>query len=151
MDGITVFDVADWFLHKKSFTHKQLQKLCYYAQAWHYTLLGEPLFEEEFQAWIHGAVCPPLYARFASYGWTPIKKLKGKSPKFSSESLQVLRSVYDTYSKLSGAQLESLNHSELPWRKARGDLLPYEPSENVISLESMRKFYGEAYRQAQGD
>ncbi|MBQ3617826.1 MAG: DUF4065 domain-containing protein [Bacteroidales bacterium] len=147
----TVFDVAEWFLHRKSFTHKQLQKLCYYAQAWHYVLLKEKLFDEEIQAWIHGPVCPALYARYASYGWESIKKMRGKSPIFSDKTLSVLWAVYNTYSKLTGAQLEALTHSELPWRKARGNLKPYEPCENKISCESMMTYYGQKFKEAQGD
>lgn len=27
-------EVAEWFLRKEPMTHKKLQKLCYYAQAW---------------------------------------------------------------------------------------------------------------------
>lgn len=150
-DRSTVFEVAEWFLHRKSFTHKQLQKLCYYAQAWHCALLDKPLFEENFQAWIHGPVCPALYAHYANYGWQPIKKLSGNSPKFEKDSLQILKSVYRTYSRFDGAQLEALTHSELPWQQARGDILPYEPSENVIHVDSMKKYYAEKYRQAQGD
>lgn len=147
----TVFNVAEWFLHRKSFTHKQLQKLCYYAQAWHYALLGKKLFEEEIQAWIHGPVCPVLYARYASYGWTPIKRIRGEVQKFSAETSNVLRAVYNTYAKFTGEQLESLTHSESPWQEARGTLKPYEPCENVISVESMRKYYAQKYKQAQGD
>lgn len=147
----SIFDVADWFLHKKSFTHKQLQKLCYYAQAWHCALLDKPLFDEEFQAWIHGPVCPALYALYAECGWQPIKKRDGKAPKFHSDSLQLLNSVYRTYAKLNGAQLEALTHSELPWKKTRGDLEPYEPSNKIIPLDLMRNFYVEKYQQAQGD
>ena len=150
-DEITVFEVARWFLHKKSFTHKQLQKLCYYAQAWHLALLDRPLFAEEFQAWIHGPVCLDLYSFYADYGWNKIDRLTGDAPQFEGDSLQVLKAVYRTYSKLSGAQLEALTHSEKPWQVARGDIPPYEPSTNVISNDVMRQFYAEAYKQAQGD
>lgn len=148
---VTVFDVANWFLCKKSFTHKQLQKLCYYAQAWHLALLDRALFNEDFQAWIHGPVCPALYPRYADNGWLPIEKFTGNEPKFADDSLQILNAVYLTYSDLSGAQLESLSHSELPWQIARGDIPPTEPSTNVISRDVMRKYYGEQYRQSQGD
>lgn len=151
-DGdITILKVAEWFLHKKSFTHKQLQKLCYYAQAWHCALLGRPLFTEEFQAWIHGPVCPKLYPHYADYRWNKIPRLAGNSPKFPAETTDVLRAVYNTYSKFDGAQLETLTHSELPWQQARRDIPPFEPSENVISTDLMGKFYGEKYKQAQGD
>ena len=146
-----VFDVAKWFLHKKAFTHKQLQKLCYYAQAWHLALLNKPLFEAEIEAWVHGPVIPILYCYYVNYGWEKIKRLTGKSPEFEDETLEVLKAVYRTYSKFDGSQLESLTHSELPWREARGNLAPYETCNNPISLESMGKYYGEKYRQAQGE
>lgn len=148
---VTVFDVAKWFLHKKSLTHKQLQKLCYYAQAWHCALLNRPLFAEPFQARIHGPVCPPLYSKYAEHGWNKIDRLKGSAPKFSAETANVLRAVNNTYAKFDGEQLEALTHSERPWQEARGNLQPFEPSENVITTSAMRKFYSEQYRQAQGD
>ena len=146
-----IFKVADWFLHKKSFTHKQLQKICYYAQAWHLALLGRPLFEDEIQAWIHGPVSPVLYHLYSSYGWQKIDRLKGTSPTFEKDTLEVLNAVYRTYSKFSGEQLESLTHSESPWQESRGNLKPYESCENVISFQSMKKYYTEKYKQSQGD
>lgn len=148
---ITVFEVAEWFLHKKALTHKQLQKLCYYAQAWHMALLGRPLFKEEIQAWIHGPVCPSLYAVYSGTGWSPIKRMKGNAPAFADDSIQVLKAVYKTYGHLTGGQLETLTHSEKPYQKARGNLAPYEPSNNIISTEMMRQYYAEKYKQAQGD
>jgi uncharacterized phage-associated protein len=35
-------------------------------------LYGDPLFEEDFQAWIHGPVIPVLYQKYKSFGWQPI-------------------------------------------------------------------------------
>ena len=34
----SVLDVANWVLTHEAMTHKKLQKLCYYAQAWYYAL-----------------------------------------------------------------------------------------------------------------
>lgn len=146
-----IFEVAEWFLCKKSFTHKQLQKLCYYAQAWHLALLKEPLFAEEFQAWIHGPVSPILYHAYSQYGWQKINRRKEKPPQFPEETLGVLRAVYRTYSKFDGEKLEALTHSETPWQEARAGLKPYESCENVISCQSMENYYAEKYKQAQGD
>ena len=148
---INVFNVAHWFLHKKSLTHKQLQKLCYYAQAWHLALLDEKLFDEEIQAWVHGPVIPALYACYADYGWLPIPQEKEEYVQFSEPTIDVLNAVYNTYAQFSGEQLESLTHSELPWKEARGNLAPYEVCTNRISLETMKKYYDEKYKQAQGD
>jgi len=40
----------------------KLQKLCYYAQAWHMVWEDETLFDEDFQAWANEPVCRSLYA-----------------------------------------------------------------------------------------
>jgi len=34
----SVLNIAQCFLSKQGMTHKKLQKLCYYAQAWHLAL-----------------------------------------------------------------------------------------------------------------
>ena len=57
----SVFDIANWFLSRQEMTHKKLQKLCYYAQAWSYALYNRPIINAEFQDWVHGPVCPQLY------------------------------------------------------------------------------------------
>jgi uncharacterized phage-associated protein len=62
-----VKDIAKWFLSKESMSHKKLQKLCYYSQAWYCALYnGTPLFEDEVQAWIHGPVIASLYPIYDS-------------------------------------------------------------------------------------
>ena len=59
---VNVRDIANWFLSRNDMTHKKLQKLCYYAQAWYCALYdGTPLFDDEIQAWVHGPVIPALY------------------------------------------------------------------------------------------
>ncbi len=47
-----VFDVAAYILNKQGrMTTMKLQKLCYYAQAWHLVWAEKPLFDEPIQAW----------------------------------------------------------------------------------------------------
>jgi len=41
-------------------SHKKLQKLLYYVDAWHYVHLGRPIVDENFEAWIHGPVVPEV-------------------------------------------------------------------------------------------
>ena len=41
--------IAKCFLSKQSMEHKKLQKLCYYAQAWHCALEGKTLFSETIE------------------------------------------------------------------------------------------------------
>src|SRR5260221_3271487 len=74
---ISCFDVADYFIRLANETgsfisNLKLQKLVYYAQAWHLGIKGAPLFQEDFQAWVHGPVIPELYQKYKSFAWQPI-------------------------------------------------------------------------------
>ena len=69
----SVFEVANWFLTKEAMTHKKLQKLCYYAQAWCYALKGYRLMDTVFEAWVHGPVSPVLYDKFKCFRFNSIK------------------------------------------------------------------------------
>lgn len=149
---VNVRDVAKWFLSHKSMTHKQLQKLCYYAQAWYCALYdGTPLFEDEVQAWVHGPVIPTLYTIYAGYKWLEIPKNEFDTSKFDDKVLDVLNAVYDTYGDLTGDQLESLTHSEEPWIQARGSLKPWETSVAPITCDVMRTYYSKEYERSQND
>ena len=54
--------LAKWFISRverdsgDDITHLKLQKLLYYAQAWHLAHTNAPLFNKEIKAWTHGPV-----------------------------------------------------------------------------------------------
>jgi uncharacterized phage-associated protein len=147
-----VRDIASWYLSHEPMTHKKLQKLCYYAQAWYCTLYdGTPLFEDEIEAWVHGPVIPAIYRAYSGYQWNDIPQQDFDEAKFSESVLDILESVWETYGKFTGNQLESLTHSEDPWKMARGDLKPWEICTAPISRESMRAYYGKLYKESQGE
>ena len=147
-----VRDIANWFLSHDSMTHKKVQKLCYYAQAWYCALYdGSPLFSDEIQAWVHGPVIPSLYPVYADYKWSAIPKADFDASTLDEKVTDVLDAVYNTYGELSGDQLESLTHSEDPWIEARGALKPWELSTTPISCASMRRYYARKYEQSQND
>lgn len=57
-----VFDVAAYILQQQGcMTTMKLQKLCYYAQAWHLAWTGHSLFPERVEAWMNGPIMPDLY------------------------------------------------------------------------------------------
>lgn len=135
-----VFLMARAFLFIEGMTHKKLQKLCYYAKAWYLALYDENIIHKQFQAWVHGAVQPELYDAYKGYGFDIIPKtesIHGVPETFLSFS----REIYDAYGHLSGDELEEINHSEMPWIKARGNCKPWERCTNVISEEDMKTFY----------
>lgn len=146
-----IYEVAERFLSFESMSHKKLQKLCYYAQAWHLALLGEPLFDERIEAWIHGPVSPDLYHEYKEYGWQPIPKVSKDGMDFSDQSEDLIKEVMRVYGHLDGDELEMLTHEEKPWQEAREGYDDLEPSHQKIVNESMRKYYLKEYEELQND
>ncbi len=151
MNKATVFDVANYFVSFGKMTHKKLQKLCYYAQAWHLALLNEPLFNSEFEAWIHGPVCPELYHEYKFYGWQDIPQKDFQNKYLSEKTLIILEAVCETYNHFTGDELELLTHSEEPWKSSRGSLEEWEPSCEIIPKKMMKEYYKKVYEQEQND
>lgn len=138
-----VYDVARFFLSKESMSHKKLEKLCYYAQAWYLANHGTPLVNNRFEAWVHGPVSPDLYTHYRDYGWAPIPQVSDKNFIFTNTELDLLEKVYETYGDYTADELEAISHKEIPWLNARKGCDPYEYSRNPISMRDMRNYYGE--------
>jgi uncharacterized phage-associated protein len=122
-------------------TNLKLQKLLYYAQAWSLVLRKEPLFEADFEAWVHGPVVPSVFRRFKGNRWNPIAEKV--DPIQDRLILAHLEKVMKVYGGATAGQLERLSHSESPWKNARGALAPDVSSNNEITKESMREYYSE--------
>ena len=121
-------------------THKKLQKLCYYAKAWYLAIYDTNLIDEDFEAWVHGAVQPELYQKYKGYGFGFIPMVFDTS-KIPEEFMSFSREIYNSYGALTGDELERLNHSEEPWQIARSGLKPWQSSNTIISEEKMKSFY----------
>lgn len=141
----SVFDVANWFLTKEPMTHKKLQKLCYYAQAWGYALNRIRLEDTDYQAWTHGPVSPVLWEKFKSFGFDTIR-LKGRFVStFEKSDIKLLEDIWETYGNNTGNALEALTHRELPWIEARRGYSPTERCSVVISPKTMESYYKSIY------
>ena len=94
-----VFHVAKYILQKKgTMTTMKLQKLCYYAQAWSLAWDGVPLFEEDFQAWANGPVCPKLFVRHKGKFEISVSDFADITDfDFEKEQLETIVSVVDFY------------------------------------------------------
>lgn len=148
MKQTTIFDVADYFLtlvdqaSGSVMTHLKLQKLCYYAQAWHLVFTGNPIFENHFEAWAHGPVCPDLWHKYKEYRYEPIP-----APEyFDTQSLcpevqETLDEVWNTYGSFDAKYLERLTHQEKPWIEARQGCRPGDRCDTPINIETMREYY----------
>lgn len=142
--SLSCFKVADYFIKFANQTdfplsNLKLQKLVYYAQAWHLALHDTPLFPEDFQAWVHGPVIPQLYQEYKKFGWQPI--MKDAHPELPENVQNFLDEVAEEYFACDAYELEQMTHAEGPWNLARGDMLPDEPCTNVIKQEWMKEYY----------
>lgn len=143
---LSCFEIADYFIWLANETgsfisHLKLQKLVYYAQAWHLALYNSPLFEEDFQAWVHGPVIPELYQKYQSFNWQPILK-EVDFPQLPQNILAFLEEVAKEYFACDAYELEQMVHLEEPWQKARANLPADTPSEAIIQKEWMQEYYG---------
>lgn len=142
---LTCFDIADYFIHLANETgsfvsNLKLQKLVYYAQAWHLAFFEDPLFVEEFEAWVHGPVVPDLYHNYKHFGWQPINE--DVEPELPDSVWEFLDDVADEYFGCDAYDLKKMTHLEDPWLRARGDLPMDEPSDKVIQKEWIQEYYG---------
>ena len=141
----TYSDIAVFFLHLAKVTgsyisNLKLQKLVYYAQAWYLALYDLPLFEEDFEAWVHGPVIPVLYQEYKKSGWKPILE-DVEEPILPEEIKNFLNEVAQVYFVCDAYELERMTHQEDPWIKARAGLPMDAPCNRIISKESMREYY----------
>jgi uncharacterized phage-associated protein len=139
MEGVYALSKA--FLSIDSMSHKKLQKLCFYAKAWYLALNDENLIDDEFEAWVHGAVNPDLYDIYKSYGYNDIPKVNPDLYNIPEEYIEFAREIYDSYGHLTGNQLEAINHSEDPWINARGECKPWERCNETIKEEDIKIYY----------
>jgi len=140
---VTVFDVADYILDKVGqVTSMKLQKLVYYSQAWSLAWDDKPLFEEDFQAWANGPVCPELFRTHKGiFGLTSGFFSAYAKGTLEDSQIENINIVLDEYLPLEPHELSNLTHRELPWINARGNTPPGMPCENVIDKEDMRIYY----------
>lgn len=144
----TVLDVAKYFLSLVDesggsvMTHLKLQKLCYYAQAWHLVFEDELLFTQKFQAWAHGPACPQLWRSYKRYGYNPIPRPENFDVAvFNPKQLSTLEEVWEAYGDYDAKYLERLTHEEKPWIVARGGCQEGDSCDNYIELDLVKEYY----------
>ncbi|MGM8213155.1 Panacea domain-containing protein [Virgibacillus sp. W0430] len=145
----SVDDVIDWFLSKGSMSPKKLQKLLYYAYSWTLTLenedtesLDNKLFDERFEAWVHGPVIPKVYREYSFLGYNNIPRIEGDIPVFQEDIESILNQVWEVYGDYTGDELESITHQESPWLNARSGYKPLDRCNETIKDEDIFECYG---------
>ena|SRR5581483_5758689 len=116
-------DVAAFFLavvdrrNGDIMTHLRLEKLAYYAQAWHLALTGSRLFPDPVEAWELGPVVPNLYDEYKDFDALPIPAPEAP-PQPPPRAAAILDQVWAAYGRYSAAELSRMTHEEEPWQAA---------------------------------
>lgn len=139
----SVFDTAKYILEVRGrLSTMKLQKLCYYAQAWSLVWDDMPLFDEDFQAWANGPVCPELFRYSQGKYAISSEEMCGDSSNLSAAQKSTINEVLSFYGDKNAQWLSQLTHMEDPWVNARKDIPLGVGCDRVITKESMAMYYG---------
>jgi len=126
------------------------QKLLYYIQAWHLAFNeGRPLFNETFEAWIHGPVNREIYNLYKDskflYSEMDLEDVQDKdiNENLPSDIKNHVNNILDSYAKYSATELEIMTHQEFPWIEARGGVPTNQRCFNEINNKTMYKYYAD--------
>lgn len=147
-EQLTIYNVADWFLVHEAMTHKKLQKMLYLSYGYYLASFNEnnnsisdELFENDFEAWVHGPVSPKIYNTYREAGYNYISKKMSNPGIITDKASKILFTVLEKYKNYDGDQLESMTHAQDPWLNARGDLDSIEPCSNKILTEDIFDYF----------
>jgi len=100
-----------------------------------------PIFEEDFQAWANGPVCPDLYRLHSGQFIVSVGSITGELTNILQKHQDTIRSVLKFYGNKSAQVLSDLTHSESPWLDARGDLPPGTRGDSLITKAAIAEYY----------
>lgn len=120
----------------------KLQKLMYYAQAWHMVWKEQPLFADDFQAWANGPVLPALYALHRGMFKVDASLFKNADANaLQPQERESIDKVLAFYGAKTAQWLSNLTHQENPWLEARGNLPAGAASDTVIPHSALHEYY----------
>ena len=137
-----LFSVVKEILKKyDKMTTMKLQKLVYYCQAWNLAWDEKPIFEEDFQAWSPGPVCPELYEHHKGKFETSLSDFEHiDSPELDKDEDETIEKVLEFYGDKNSHWLSELTCMEEPWKNARGNISA-GVCENIITKKDMAFYY----------
>jgi uncharacterized phage-associated protein len=133
-------------------SHLKLQKLLYYCYALHLAYFDTALFEEKFEAWVHGPVSRTLWDMVKDHSLLhsdikytledgeedPVELVKKT---LTSDQIQLIDDTLDELGKLNGLQLENMTHSERPWNEARVGYNEGDRCSVTLNMETIQSYY----------
>ncbi len=134
----------------------KIQKLVFYAHAWHLGLTDKPLYEDDVFAWPWGPVVPSIYHEFKDFGRKPIIGRKATAvsktgpgfldfrittPSIEDPAVkEFVKQTWDVHKKFTGIQLSNATHNPgEPWTVIKDqygnlDFKPAIPNDLIASI-----------------
>lgn len=140
----TAEQVADYILSLSRpevgdiISNLKLQKLLYYCQGFHLAMNdGNPLFDEDIEAWNYGPVVPSVYHKYKDKGSNYIDPPDNPDlENLTTDQKELIEDVYTTYGQFSAWRLMEMTHDESPWKRS------YNGSLNrIITKQLMEQYF----------
>ncbi len=129
-------------------SNMKLNKLLYYAQGQCLKQTGEPLFNDDIEAWQYGPLIKNVYQRYRSFGNEPITECDDAAAKsIGKQVATLLLNTAREYGRFSAFELKDKTHEKNgPWDTT------YSKCGNraVISNESIKDYFLE-HEETAGD
>ncbi|MBN2259445.1 MAG: DUF4065 domain-containing protein [Clostridiales bacterium] len=124
-----------------------LQKLLYFAQAFHKVFIGNFMFSEDCEAWVHGPVYRDIYFKYKNHGYNPIDDNQKQFECFdlSDSEKEVIDAVINYFGCYSGKILENMTHATTPWKETGVGLTDDESSYRIIRKDIIDKYFNQVY------
>ena len=133
----TAHDVTAYILSHRTRTAMEsvrLQKLLYYAQAWHLVTMDSPLYEDDITAFEYGPVVYSVWDKYRYKRTITRRTVVGNPDALTETEQEVVDAVVEVYRKIDPFDLADLTHQEDPWVDAwSGD--------KRITHSAMRDYY----------
>ncbi|WP_270600905.1 Panacea domain-containing protein, partial [Faecalibacillus faecis] len=118
-----IYKVINWFLKESNeenpITHLSLQKSLYFVQSWSKIINNQWIFNDDCQAWIHGAVYPNIYEIFKNFKYDHLPQIS-KEIDLDEREIKLLKLVKKYYTDVyTPRTLENICHKEKPYKLAR--------------------------------
>lgn len=129
-----ILDVANYILSKTGKTSIwKLNKLCYYAQAWHLTWTNKPLFNEDFSICSNGPISFDLmnivnHKLSIDISDIPINDVS----KLTDNEIESINIIINDYGNMDNYDIQELCLYELSYIKTKN---------GILTKKNIKKFY----------
>lgn len=146
----SIIDVSNCFVSygipgtRKGVNPEKLQRLVFYAQALNFAIHKKPLFNEDFEAWVHGPMSPDIYYKYRKYRNKDIPKQDIKITERLLDNISI-KAAWDMYGEYDVVYLQRKVVREIPFKVIRSKYDFWESSNEVIPKALINEYYSRKY------